>query len=308
MELDLSSDQELLRETAARFIEAQRARCPWCARLIGSETGLPAGYLRGAGELGWFAMLVPEELGGGSVSGAGLRDLADHRRGAGPRAPTRPVRLHERRGRRVGRCRVAGATGAILPRSAAGEPSPPGCSATASRVRPGRSVIATPRGGGFAFSGTGSPSRRRPGATGSSSRLRDDTGASQFLVEATSPGITMTPLEALDITQRYAVRVLRRRGRAGARRPSDTPGGPSTTSNVNSSWPACCPPRRRSAPWMRSSSSRAVRHRPHGLRPAHRLLPGGEAPAGRHEPVSRGEQSRYGGRGPGGAGRPGGCG
>lgn len=75
MELDLSSDQELLRETAARFIDAT-CPLPVVRELIGSETGLPSDYLRRAGELGWFAMLVPKELGGGSVSGEGLCDLA----------------------------------------------------------------------------------------------------------------------------------------------------------------------------------------------------------------------------------------
>ncbi|HEY6427144.1 MAG TPA: acyl-CoA dehydrogenase family protein, partial [Acidimicrobiales bacterium] len=75
MELDLTGEQELLRDTAARFIDAT---CPLSAvrELIGSETGLPAGYLGAAGGLGWFAMLVPEELGGGTMSGAGLSDLA----------------------------------------------------------------------------------------------------------------------------------------------------------------------------------------------------------------------------------------
>ncbi len=75
MELGLSSDQELLRETAARFIDAT-CPLPMVRELIGSESDLPAGYLGRAGELGWFALLVPEELGGGSVSGEGLRDLA----------------------------------------------------------------------------------------------------------------------------------------------------------------------------------------------------------------------------------------
>ena len=75
MELDLTSEQELLRDTAARFIGAT-CPLPMVRQLIGSETGVPADYLRAAGELGWFSMLVPEEMGGGSVSGAGLSDIA----------------------------------------------------------------------------------------------------------------------------------------------------------------------------------------------------------------------------------------
>ena len=75
MELDLTGDQELLRETAAKFMDAS---CPLdVVRQLGaSETGLPANYMHDAAELGWFSLLVPEEDGGGSVSGYGLRDAA----------------------------------------------------------------------------------------------------------------------------------------------------------------------------------------------------------------------------------------
>src|SRR5271156_1082525 len=75
MELDLTNDQQLLRDTAVRFI-ASRCPLPSVRQLIESDEGLPEDYLRAAGELGWVAMLVPEELGGGSVSGEGLCDAA----------------------------------------------------------------------------------------------------------------------------------------------------------------------------------------------------------------------------------------
>jgi alkylation response protein AidB-like acyl-CoA dehydrogenase len=67
VDLTLSSDQELLRNTSAQFI---RARCPLSVvrEQIGDETGMPDGYLQAAGALGWFAMFVPEEYDGGSVS------------------------------------------------------------------------------------------------------------------------------------------------------------------------------------------------------------------------------------------------
>jgi alkylation response protein AidB-like acyl-CoA dehydrogenase len=73
MQLDLSDEQELLRETTVRFIEAElpieRARA-----LHDDATGYDRGWLRKAAELGWFTMLVPEADGGGSLSGAGLLD------------------------------------------------------------------------------------------------------------------------------------------------------------------------------------------------------------------------------------------
>ncbi len=76
MELTLTDDQELLRDTAVRFMEAA---CPLeTVRHLFDDGGtdLPQGYLREAAELGWFSLLVPEEFGGGSISGDGLRDAA----------------------------------------------------------------------------------------------------------------------------------------------------------------------------------------------------------------------------------------
>ena len=81
MDLDLTSDQELLRETTERFIQSsfplQRVRA-----LIDQGQGPDSDYASNAAELGWFAFLASEELGGGSVSGKGVLDaviLAEER-------------------------------------------------------------------------------------------------------------------------------------------------------------------------------------------------------------------------------------
>jgi alkylation response protein AidB-like acyl-CoA dehydrogenase len=73
--LDLDDDQALFHETSARFIQSE---LPLTATRGVHE--LPAGFerpwLRKVADLGWFAMLVPEDLGGGSVSGNGIVDLS----------------------------------------------------------------------------------------------------------------------------------------------------------------------------------------------------------------------------------------
>jgi alkylation response protein AidB-like acyl-CoA dehydrogenase len=81
MDLELTNDQELLRDTTARFVETA---CPVARVRELADGGADAGadYLRQAAELGWFAMLVPEALGGGNVSGHGVLDaviLAEER-------------------------------------------------------------------------------------------------------------------------------------------------------------------------------------------------------------------------------------
>jgi alkylation response protein AidB-like acyl-CoA dehydrogenase len=208
MELDLSSEQELLRETAARFIEDA---CPLSEvrRMIGNESDLPASYIETAGRLGWFALLVPEELGGGSVSGAGLCDLAI---------------IAEERGRAlqpgpfVSMNVVVDALVAAGSAAQRAEVVPTLCSGTAVATwalgdgpygaAGGEPIVVTPRAGGFALSGT---VRAVHGGAQADWLLVSavgphDTGQerSQFLVAATTPGVTISPLDALDLTQRYA--------------------------------------------------------------------------------------------------------
>ncbi|HEY3672184.1 MAG TPA: acyl-CoA dehydrogenase family protein [Acidimicrobiia bacterium] len=75
MDLDLTTDQELLRNTTRRFVE-QECPLPRVRELSDARTSADRDYLASAAELGWFATLVPEDLGGGSVSGLGVCDAA----------------------------------------------------------------------------------------------------------------------------------------------------------------------------------------------------------------------------------------
>ncbi len=75
IEADLTPEQGLLRDSTLRFIDDVSPVS--AVRDIADEgSGLPPGYLTKAAELGWFGMLVPDECGGGSISGAGLVDAA----------------------------------------------------------------------------------------------------------------------------------------------------------------------------------------------------------------------------------------
>jgi alkylation response protein AidB-like acyl-CoA dehydrogenase len=75
MDIGLSEDQSLFRETTGRFLDAE---CPLTTvRALGhDDAGYPAGYWRSGAELGWTSLLVGEGDGGGSISGRGLCDLA----------------------------------------------------------------------------------------------------------------------------------------------------------------------------------------------------------------------------------------
>src|SRR5436309_3114416 len=74
MNPELSDDQQLFLDTTRRFLE-QEAPIAAVRGLADDPAGFdPAWWKRGA-ELGWTSVLVPEALGGGSVSGDGVADL-----------------------------------------------------------------------------------------------------------------------------------------------------------------------------------------------------------------------------------------
>src|SRR5258708_11608572 len=75
MLLDLSSDQQFLLETTARFL-AKEAPVADLRELRDDPDGFDPSYWRRGAELGWTSLLVSEDHGGGSVSGNGLVDLA----------------------------------------------------------------------------------------------------------------------------------------------------------------------------------------------------------------------------------------
>jgi alkylation response protein AidB-like acyl-CoA dehydrogenase len=71
MELHLTSEQALLRDSAAKFIEAAGPKVARAFR--GQSPGFSPARLRQAGELGWLGILVPASAGG---LGLGLTELA----------------------------------------------------------------------------------------------------------------------------------------------------------------------------------------------------------------------------------------
>jgi alkylation response protein AidB-like acyl-CoA dehydrogenase len=65
----------LFASTTESFLEKE-ASLSRLRELHAAGTSFDTGWWRRAAELGWTSLLVPEEIGGGSVSGDGVRDLA----------------------------------------------------------------------------------------------------------------------------------------------------------------------------------------------------------------------------------------
>ncbi len=202
METDLADDQHVLVDASARFAEAAH---PLTALRDGSwdEPSVAARYLRQAGELGWFSLVVAEEFGGGTVSGNGVVDaaLVAMARGRllqpGPFVGTNVV----------ARALSTGGTAEhrrdVLPTLMSGDAS----AAWATAAGPGTLHLggvanAAPAGGGYVLSGRATMVED-PGPNGwflVTAATAD--GPSQFLVAADTPSLIVTPRSSLDLSRR----------------------------------------------------------------------------------------------------------
>ena len=203
VDIPLSTDQELLRATAERFI---RETCPLetVRQLVDSESGVGSDYVRKAGELGWFAMLVPEEFGGGSVSGAGLSDAAvvATERGRvlqpGPFVPTNVV------ADALAQVGSDDQRSKLLPAIAAGESLAAWVVAgPTGGWEAGPAVRGEAGGQGFLLQGVGSLVQDAPLVDFFLVTAASAEGLTQFLVPAGTPGLHVERLKSLDLTRRF---------------------------------------------------------------------------------------------------------
>ncbi len=205
MQFDLTDDQELFRETTAKFLEDT---CPLdvVRRLAEDEpAGFDRAWWRRGAELGWISMLVSEEHGGGCISGHPLADLQlvaeemGRRVSPGPLVPTNVVAAAlSRVGTPTHHKELAGLIG--------GETVATWCpEGTQFGTRqPDGGVRAVAHGDGFVLQGTSQPVEAGGQADLILVTAPSDRGRAQFLVPADAPGLTTVPAESLDLVRRFA--------------------------------------------------------------------------------------------------------
>jgi alkylation response protein AidB-like acyl-CoA dehydrogenase len=204
MDLELRGDQELLRDTTARFIESA---CPLArVRELSEDAcrGVDRDYLRQAAELGWFSLLVPEEHGGGSVSGDGLIDavLVAEERGRvlqpGAFVPGNAVALA------LAAAGTDDQRAKVLPGLIAGETTATWALADpAGDWRADAGVTARASGEGFVLSGTKGLVQDAHLADWLLVSAGGAEGPIQVLLPSAAPGLTVTKLDGLDITRSF---------------------------------------------------------------------------------------------------------
>ena len=161
-------------------------------------------WWRRAAELGWTSLLVPEDLGGGSVSGNGVADLALVAELAGKTVAPGPlhpvstvlaglVEAPENHAETI----ESLVSGEVVASWAVYEPGKPWSPMDAT-------VTATPMGTGYRIDGV----KDRVEAGAESGILlvvaRCEDAVRQFLVPTDAPGVRVVPQQSIDLVKRYA--------------------------------------------------------------------------------------------------------
>jgi alkylation response protein AidB-like acyl-CoA dehydrogenase len=206
MELTLTDDQQLLRDTATRFMEAT-CSLETVRSLVdkSDQSDLPQSYLEEAANLGWFSLLVPEELGGGSISGNGLRDAAILAEERGRRLQPGPFVAMNVVTSALAHSGTAQQRQSVLPDVMSGAAMAAWVANDATGAwAPGASLTATIADDGYVLSGVAGVIQGAADATWLLVVASSPAGLSQFLVPADGGGVTIRPLDSHDITQRFA--------------------------------------------------------------------------------------------------------
>jgi alkylation response protein AidB-like acyl-CoA dehydrogenase len=201
----LSSDQELFRETTVKLLE-ELVPVAELRRLRDDPTGFDRHYWRRGADLGWTSLLVGEEHGGGSLGDHGLVDLGlaayefGRHASPGPLAVTNVVAATLSEAGGPGREEVIAdlTSGESVATWCLGEP-PPNDRLGAVTLEVGLesdSVVLT---------GVKRPVESAAAADHLLVTGRTGSGLTQVLVPAGTPGVSIVPMQSVDLTRRFSV-------------------------------------------------------------------------------------------------------
>jgi len=201
---DLDAEQEFFRGTTARFLE-DHVPVATLRALRNDPIGYEPDYWRRGAELGWTSLLVSEAHGGGSISGAGLVDLGliahEFGRHAAP-GPLVTVNVVADALTRAGDAHAAVLAdllaGTVIATWGSAEPVPSdqlGAIGLEIRVD----------GGDVVLHGVKRPVESAAQAGVLLVTGRVDGEPTQVLVPRETPGVSIAPMETVDLTRRFSV-------------------------------------------------------------------------------------------------------
>jgi alkylation response protein AidB-like acyl-CoA dehydrogenase len=204
MQVRLSEEQILLLDTVTRFVEAELPLSE-TRKLHDHPAGFDHTWLQKAAELGWFAMLVPEADGGGSISGKGLLDAAIVAEVLGRHCQPGPFLPMNVVASAVARHGSVAQRQELLPGMVSGEAVATWAWANhAGDWDAGAGMTVRRTGDTIHLSGRRGYVQDAPSAEHLLVAARLDGSPVQFLVPTLTEGITVTPLHTLDLSRRLA--------------------------------------------------------------------------------------------------------
>jgi alkylation response protein AidB-like acyl-CoA dehydrogenase len=205
VDLDLTPDQELLRDTTRKFLQTTVPLTEVRA-LAENPDGFDRGWWERGAELGWTSLLVDERRGGGSVSEAGLRDLALVAEEMGTMVSPGPLLATNVVAQSLSREASEELASHVLPDLLSGQSVAAWCVAEPGRdiTADGMTMRAHRDGADFILDGVKGPVEVGGQADWFLVTATGPEGLSQFLVPSSAPGLRITPLHGLDLVRRHA--------------------------------------------------------------------------------------------------------
>ncbi len=200
-----SDDEQLFEATTKRLLEAA-SPLDGLRELSAQPSGYEPAFWRQGAELGWTSLVVPSQLGGGNISGHGVRDLALVAYQFGLHAAPGPLLGCNVVAAAIGRWGSAEQQAGPLQELLRGEATGAWAQAETPphRALGDLAIGSTEMADGFLLDGVTSPVESGLHSTYLLVAARTGSGVSLFLVPNGAPGLQGTPLHSLDMTKRFA--------------------------------------------------------------------------------------------------------
>ena len=203
--MELTSDEQVFADTTRKFLE-DKVPAVELRALRHDPDGFKRDYWRQGAALGWTALLASEDDGGGSISGAGIEDLALVAYEFGRHAAPGPLLANNVVADALSRNGSDDQKRNVLQGIIAGEVLASWCLAEP-RPNNGLGTItlsATQSGGGYTLNGVKAPVEAGAQSQQFLVTARTADGLTQFLLPADAGGVTVTPMTSVDLTRRFA--------------------------------------------------------------------------------------------------------
>ena len=205
MDIDLSEDQDFYRQSVRKFLESE-VPLPAVRKLAEAGEGFTRAWWQRGADLGWTSMLVPEEHGGVSLAGEGLLDLVIVAEEMGRLVSPGPLLASNLVASALAERGTATQCASIVPGIVSGEVVATWALYESGRIWQPESIELEARSvaNGFVINGAKFPVEAAADADLFLVVARTGAGLTQFLVPADAEGLSVVPMESLDLVRQYA--------------------------------------------------------------------------------------------------------